>query len=627
MAESFFLTKTTLDPQRLIEIGGVAALDQYEALRGFLMARVGRDAADLFAEPLLSRGNGAAPTAASWYAHGGGQVARLSDLPPDARGDAEAVLKRLLAQIADALADPDFGLLLGAAMLLDGPDDVWVVDGKPVLVNWGVAPPEAQGMLAARDSHFAATLGRFLPLAAAPALSREEWAARGYGTGRPTAAGAAAASAAAPIAADGPDEPADAPRATAGAGSGGKAQPAGAVPVGAATAAASLTETPEPRAWRWRWVAPVALVVLFGALLVWLLMPGSLLYPPRQAGSILDEDSVLDAARAGNRTLEDRIAELRGALDGAVCTPGGELVLPGGLTPDGRTPHSPDAASLPPPGTPSPARPEALAPPPPSRLVRPGLDGGDPVSLLATLERGVAMVLARGSESGGHGTGFFITPDTLVTNHHVIAHALEGGEVFVTSEALGAVRPARILAALGPMETTGGDFAILRLDAPAGEPLRVRAPQEPIKLQQVVAAGYPGFALADDLGFQALMDGDGAAAPGLVVTDGIVNAEQQIGPRTAVVMHTAHVSPGNSGGPLVDACGQVVGVNTFIRVDESTLSSLNFALASEDLIAFLRANGAEAALAEDGCQPALAAPSQAPAPAPGPGPATPPAPQ
>jgi S1-C subfamily serine protease len=199
----------------------------------------------------------------------------------------------------------------------------------------------------------------------------------------------------------------------------------------------------------------------------------------------------------------------------------------------------------------------------------------------------------------------------LITNHHVVAPALGGGEVFVTSQTLGSVRPATVMATLGPLESAGGDFALLSVDEAIGEPLSIRTPQDSMKLEQVIAAGYPGFALETDDGFQALMRGDGQAAPGLVVTDGIVNAEQRLGPQTDVVMHTAHISPGNSGGPLVDGCGQVVGVNTFIRNDEASLSSLNFALASDDLVAFLRANGAEAALTQDDCAPALAPPEPA----------------
>lgn len=619
MSESFFLTKTTIDPRRMIDVGGAAALDQHELLRTRLSASVGRAAAALFAEPLLSRGNGAAGATVSWYATSGGAVAKLAQLPADARAEAEASLRRTLSEIAGALSDPDLGPLVGAALMLDGPDDVWVVDRKPVLVNWGLASPEAQASLGARDREFGERLGRFLPLPAAPALNRDEHAARGYAasTGAAAASAGAAASvaaaAAAPVAAA---AAAPGPRVATG---GRTIDESGGQTVGgpggvggpAAPAPPPADAEPAPGVWRWRWIAPVALILLFGGLLLWLLRPGALLYPERPTVAAIDEGAVAEAARAANRALEERIARLRDALDGAVCTPRGDLVLPGGLTPDGRTPPPADAAEAPPADRPAPVRPDALAPPSPGRLVQPAPGGGDPVSLLAVLERGVAMVLAQGPEGGGHGTGFFVTPELLVTNHHVVAPAAGGGRLLVTSETLGQTRPAELIASLGPLEETGVDLALLRVPGAGGAPLTIRLSRAPLKLQQVIAAGYPGFALETDERYQALMNGDGGATPGLVVTDGIVNAEQQLGPETSVVLHTAQISPGNSGGPLVDACGRVVGVNTFIRNDQTALNSLNFALAADDVAAFLRANGAAAETTEAPCAPAVAPPPAA----------------
>jgi hypothetical protein len=601
MSDSFFLTKTLIDPERMVAVTGVAALEQFEALRSFLLARVGREAASLFAEPVLSRGNGAAQATVSWYASGGGDAARLADLNADARAEVEGHLKRLLAAVSEALSDPDFGPLLGAALMQDGPDDVWVADRRPYLVNWGMAPLESHGSNASRDQHFAATLGRFLPLAAAPALSREEWLNRGYGASVDAQRRAAAEAATV----------APAPATV--------APPAASIhPV-----AAGVPVTPDPSVWRLRWSAPVALLVLFALMLIWLLMPGTLLYPPQPTASVILDDRVADATRASNRSLEDRIAQLRAGIDGAVCTPQGDLVLPSGFTPDGRAPRpapTPGEQPLDRAQGPEPVQPDALAPPPPSRLVAPAPEGGDPVSLLTMLEQSTALVLAIGDTVSGHGTGFFIGPDLLVTNHHVIAPAATGGQLLVTSETLGEVRSAEVVASLGPLEGAGGDFALLRVSGANAPALTVRIAHGSLKLQQVVAAGYPGFVMETDQGFAALMSGDARAAPGLVVTDGIVNAEQQLGPNTDVVVHTAHISPGNSGGPLVDGCGRLVGVNTFIRNDQNSLNSLNFSLTSGDLVRFLRANGVEPATSDTPCAPTVAgepAPMQSLSPAPG----------
>lgn len=61
-----------------------------------------------------------------------------------------------------------------------------------------------------------------------------------------------------------------------------------------------------------------------------------------------------------------------------------------------------------------------------------------------------------------------------------------------------------------------------------------------------------------------------------------------------IVQHTASVNPGNSGGPLLDLCAQVVGLNTSVALDERTGGNANetyFASGSTTLIDFLYSNG------------------------------------
>jgi S1-C subfamily serine protease len=83
-----------------------------------------------------------------------------------------------------------------------------------------------------------------------------------------------------------------------------------------------------------------------------------------------------------------------------------------------------------------------------------------------------------------------------------------------------------------------------------------------------------------------------------------VNAEQPIMSGTETLIHSAPLAKGNSGGPLVDFCGRVVGVNTFVRA--GPLRNLNFALGTVALVRFLEGTPAAAVAERETCQPNLA---------------------
>jgi S1-C subfamily serine protease len=67
--------------------------------------------------------------------------------------------------------------------------------------------------------------------------------------------------------------------------------------------------------------------------------------------------------------------------------------------------------------------------------------------------------------------------------------------------------------------------------------------------------------------------------------------------------HSAAVSGGNSGGPLADACGRVLGINTFITANREQVVHANYAQKSDGIVAFLRQNGVEVADLTAPCTP------------------------
>ena len=610
----YFLTKTTVEPGAMLEVAGTPVLARYDALAQRLEGVADPASIGVLAEPLLSYGNDVAPATVVWYSPYPGEARRLADLPPDRQEAMHATLRTRLVDLANGLSDPDFGPLVGAALNMLDPRDVYVVDGQPVLVGWGMVPPEANVSAAARNRHFAQTMGRYLPLAEAPPVTPEEWRSR-----RTMAPGATAGLGAGVVAG------------SAAAASGGNGMPPGTV------------VEPRRRGGGWRWLPLGLLLVLSALALVWLLWPGTRMMPPEQPTAFPSDRDALQIGREVNAALEARADELEAAIAGARCNVQGELVLPDGRTPEGLLPMPAGEgvegeaaigeAAI------GEARPDALIPAAPERVevpaeARAGEEAvEDPATLLDLIDKRTALVFVRGPEKTGVGSGFFVGPDLLVTNDHVVAGPGAQSRVYVVNEHLGRAREAEVLNRQGPLEASGGDFALVRVPQANSPFFTLRDTTETMRLQNVIAAGYPGAIMDTDANFARLTAGNLGAIPALAVTDGIVNVEQNLGPTTRVIIHTAQISTGNSGGPLVDFCGRVVGVNTFGRPDEQTNRFLNFALASTDLLRFLRETVAEPVRSDGPCTPRVRAAAPPPplepdaagdsAPADGSAPATP----
>ena len=112
-------------------------------------------------------------------------------------------------------------------------------------------------------------------------------------------------------------------------------------------------------------------------------------------------------------------------------------------------------------------------------------------------------------------------------------------------------------------------------------------------LAQVVSAGYPGFVTKDDPRRDRLFWQKDVSDPvDMVFSAGEVSVVQVRSSGLPVIIHTALISHGNSGGPLVDLCGRVVGINTWIEEDEAYTGRVAFfSIAGSDLIKFLREKG------------------------------------
>ena len=75
-----FLGKIRVTNDDFVEADGAPVLERHEALRSMLVERAGPEVAEMFAEPLISRGNDEAPPTVSWYSTAEGTPRPLDQL-------------------------------------------------------------------------------------------------------------------------------------------------------------------------------------------------------------------------------------------------------------------------------------------------------------------------------------------------------------------------------------------------------------------------------------------------------------------------------------------------------------------------------------------------------------------
>ena len=143
----------------------------------------------------------------------------------------------------------------------------------------------------------------------------------------------------------------------------------------------------------------------------------------------------------------------------------------------------------------------------------------------------------------GHGSGVFITPDGYaLTNDHVVGRASELRVMLPDGRELHARLVGRDPAT---------DLALLRADGSALPFVRLETARPIHPGQLAVAIGNP-------LGF------DSSVTAGVVSATGRSLRGQNGRLIESVIQHTAPLNPGNSGGPLLDSQGGMIGVNTAI---------------------------------------------------------------
>lgn len=286
-----FVGTRLIDGYQLVGIDDALIVESFAQLDRILASRAGRNVAGLFAEPRITRGNGAALTRIDWYARFEGVVRPLNQLDVSSAAAVRRTLEARLAAVRPLAFDPECGPLVAAALNIASADSIISVGGDPVLIDWGLLPFGVRDERA-RTRHFAATLGPFIPDLPLPPLSRAEWAAR-FGTG---------------------------------------AAPARAPQSAAAPAASSFAPSARPPRTPMSLRAP-AIATAIAALVFGLLMVRGVLSFPADARHAENPSAAAEGARGGTAQMENRRRQLEAALAAdcpALLRQAEALLAPGG---------------------------------------------------------------------------------------------------------------------------------------------------------------------------------------------------------------------------------------------------------------------------------------------------------
>ncbi|RYD50792.1 MAG: serine protease, partial [Sphingomonadales bacterium] len=179
----------------------------------------------------------------------------------------------------------------------------------------------------------------------------------------------------------------------------------------------------------------------------------------------------------------------------------------------------------------------------------------------------------------GHGSGFAVGPNRIVTNAHVVELASR----YPDNVVIGVVPSEGDKSFQGKLIKIDKDrdLALIEFTGVRLAPLTLYT-GSPSDGEAMFALGYPGNvdiatarSAADFIKPQSPVRSQGGFA-GMRSLQG-----------TSVLLHTANIARGNSGGPLLDHCGRVLGVNSAItRADEGD-ATFAFAISGKELAAFL----------------------------------------
>lgn len=169
----------------------------------------------------------------------------------------------------------------------------------------------------------------------------------------------------------------------------------------------------------------------------------------------------------------------------------------------------------------------------------------------------VVRILSEGNDSSSTGSGFVIQnipgEVLIVTNNHVVDNSPYSISVWVGDDEL---VDAQIV-----FTTPEKDLCVLRVEEKLSLKALVLSGEEPLQGAAVYAVGYPGVA-------DIFSDTDAHTSDAATITDGIISAVRSLtledyAEPVKLLQTNAAINAGNSGGPLFNTKGEVIGINTY----------------------------------------------------------------
>ncbi len=194
-------------------------------------------------------------------------------------------------------------------------------------------------------------------------------------------------------------------------------------------------------------------------------------------------------------------------------------------------------------------------------------------------------------EALGMGSGVAISPTRIITNAHVVEAAVErGGFVGIVPSEGGKRYVGEVVAYSAAL-----DLAIVALKSGRITPATIFSGAMPDGAA-VAALGYP---YGVDRAMASGVD-DVIRPQSPVKTLGNVGGRRK-NERFDTILHDAAIGRGNSGGPLVDGCGRIVGINSFLSISEGIDSTFAFAISASEVAAFLEKSNTTVSLSDVPC--------------------------